>query len=239
MISSTVTKRFVLATIVFVALAGCTFPHMLATSTTPVEGKAYQETGKTWGKACIKSILFVPFSFDASLQTALKNAREKVNADALINVVVDSEQLWALFYNHVCTTVHGTGIRFTGQKAPFLEPGPATPEVPKQPAGVSASEREEVSPTVVAAKAATESVVKTKKAPPTKKTPVVAKKKQPVKAEKKTSRKAKVAKAGKRAKARREAEKKRLAERKAAEREKKEKAEKERQTRSRWRRRGP
>ncbi|HUU01562.1 MAG TPA: hypothetical protein VM425_08995 [Myxococcota bacterium] len=113
---------------------GCLTPLLVAPSTTPLGNRPYQETGKTVGESCTQSIFFIPFSTDASLKTALDDARLKVNADALVDVVVDVDSLYTLFYNRTCTVVHATGIRFSGQQAPFLRPGPAVPVVPVVPA---------------------------------------------------------------------------------------------------------
>jgi hypothetical protein len=119
---------------ILLAATGCVGPLLVTPSTTPIENRPYQETGKTTGESCIQSILFIPFSTDASLTTALEDARLKVNADALIDVVVDVTSLYTFFYNKSCTVVHATGIRFSGQQAPFLQPGPAVPAVPGLPA---------------------------------------------------------------------------------------------------------
>ncbi len=138
-----------------VAATGCLAPLLVAPSTTPVANRPYQETGKTTSESCMQSIFFIPFSTDASLKTALDDARLKVNADALIDVVVDVESLYTLFYNCTCTVVHATGIRFTGQQAPFLQPGPAVPVMPVVPAEPPATPRVKKSaPTAAATTAA-------------------------------------------------------------------------------------
>ncbi|MBW1873630.1 MAG: hypothetical protein JRJ19_16300, partial [Deltaproteobacteria bacterium] len=118
------------AIIILVTATGCLTPLLMSPATTPIDGRAYQVTGQAQGESCIESIMFIPFSTDASLLAAMQDAKQKVNAEALINVVVDQKSLYTFFYNRVCTVVHATGIRFTGQKAPFIEPGPVVPLVP-------------------------------------------------------------------------------------------------------------
>jgi hypothetical protein len=128
---SSVKKVFCLvAIIVLVTATGCLTPVLMSPASTPIEGRAYQVTGQAQGESCIQSIMFIPFSTDASLLAAMQDAKQRVNAEALINVVVDQKSLYTFFYNRVCTVVHATGIRFTGQKAPFIQPGPVVPPLP-------------------------------------------------------------------------------------------------------------
>jgi hypothetical protein len=105
----------------------------VAPSSTPVGTKNYQVTGEAKAKSCVRSILFFPIALDGSLKTTLDRAKENAQADALIDIVVDQEVLFTFLYNHFCTEVHAKGIKFEGQKKPFLEPGPAVPAVPKVP----------------------------------------------------------------------------------------------------------
>ncbi len=111
----------------------CTTPLLVAHSTRPLDGQAYEVIGPTQAEACIQSVLGIPFATDASLHTTLAKAREAVKADALIEVTVDRTSLVTGFYNQNCTVVHALGIRLTGGRAPFLKPGPAVPPVPPTP----------------------------------------------------------------------------------------------------------
>lgn len=120
--------------------AACTTPLLVAHSTRPLAGQAYEVIGPTQAEACIQSILGIPIATDASLHTTLAQAREAIKADALIEVTVDRTSLVTGFYNQNCTVVHALGIRLTGGQAPFLEPGPAVPAVPPAPAAPPAVE---------------------------------------------------------------------------------------------------
>ena len=117
--------------VLFVSLiAGCTTPLLMAPSSSPVNGRAFEILGPTEGESCYENILGIPLSRDASLHTAVKEAKLRVNAEALVDVVVDTWSLYTFFFNKQCTIVHANGIRFTGQKTPYLEPEPAVPPVP-------------------------------------------------------------------------------------------------------------
>jgi hypothetical protein len=124
--------RFNLVIMVLFAclMAGCTTPLLMVPSSSPVDGRAFEVLGPTEGESCYENILGIPLSRDASLHTAVKEAKLKVNAEALVDVVVDTWSLYTFFFNKQCTIVHANGIRFTGQKTPYLEPEPAVPPVP-------------------------------------------------------------------------------------------------------------
>lgn len=134
--------RLPVALVALVVSAGCLSPVLMTSSSTPLAGRDYKEVGATTGESCMDSILGIPLSTDASLRTALARARAGVEADALIDVVVDRRTLFTLFYNRSCTVVHATGIRFTGAASPYLEPGPAVPQVPGAPAALSRPQEE-------------------------------------------------------------------------------------------------
>jgi hypothetical protein len=131
-----------------ILLTGCMSPILMAPASTPLEGRAYVTTGKTTGEACMFSILGIPFATDASLASALKNAREMASADALIDIVVDSRYVYTFFYNRNCTIVQATGIKFTSGQAPYLPPAPAVPAIPPTPGVKETPEpvKEEVEP---------------------------------------------------------------------------------------------
>jgi len=114
-------------------VAGCTTPLLMVPSSSPQNGRAFKVLGPTEGESCYANILGIPLSRDASLHTAVKEAKLKVNAEALVDVVVDSWSLYTFFFNKKCTIVHANGIRFTGQPAPYLEPTPAVSPVPPAP----------------------------------------------------------------------------------------------------------
>jgi len=122
--------KLVLMVLLVSLAAGCTTPLLMAPSSSPVSGRAFEVLGPTEGESCYENILGIPLSRDASLDTAIKEAKLRVNAEALVDVVVDTWSLYTFFFNRQCTIVHANGIRFTGQKTPYLEPEPAVPPVP-------------------------------------------------------------------------------------------------------------
>jgi Skp family chaperone for outer membrane proteins len=143
---------------IVIMVAGCTTPLLMVPSSTPLDGRTFEVAGSTEGESCYANILGIPLSRDASLHAAVREARLKVNAEALIDVVVDSWSLYTFFFNKRCTVVHANGIRFTGQAAPYLEPAPraipktepaappkeeaAVAKVPAQPVEKKKSQRE-------------------------------------------------------------------------------------------------
>jgi hypothetical protein len=136
-----VNKRGVhlLAALATLALAsGCLTPLMMSNSNIPIAGRAYQVLGPTEAESCIQSILGIPISTDASLHTTLAVARDRLKADALIDLTVDRYTLTTGFYNKSCAIVHALAIRFVDAQAPFLEPEPAVPPVPAPAAAARA-----------------------------------------------------------------------------------------------------
>ena len=125
--------KLVLVFLVISMVAGCTTPLLMVPSSSPSNGRAFEVLGPTEGESCYANILGIPLSRDASLHTAVKEAKLKLNAEALVDVVVDSWSLYTFFFNKQCTIVHARGIRFTGQPAPYLEPKSAVPPVPPAP----------------------------------------------------------------------------------------------------------
>jgi flagellar biosynthesis GTPase FlhF len=119
----------------------CITPLMMESATVPLGGRAYKVLGETEAERCLVSILGIPIERDASLHSTLAAARDAIGADALVAVTVDRRQLTTGFYNESCTLVRAKGIRFTDDRAPFLQPGPAVPPVPpKSPPSQPAAE---------------------------------------------------------------------------------------------------
>lgn len=95
-------------------LTGCaTTPGGIADSNTPLHSKPYTVIGETEGSDNWYAILgFIPVTPGNSLREAVKEAKGKVGADALIDITVDSyTQFWIVFVRRV-TEVHAKGIRF-------------------------------------------------------------------------------------------------------------------------------
>ncbi len=111
-------------------LAGCaTSPGGIADSNTPLHAKPYTIIGETEGNDCWYAILgIIPVTPGNSLREAVKEAKGRVGADALIDITVDSyTQFWILFVRRV-TEVHAKGIRFKDRWEGDKEITHASPE---------------------------------------------------------------------------------------------------------------
>ncbi len=145
-----------LAGLPLILATACITPLMMESATVPLGGRAYQVLGETEAEKCLVSILGIPIARDASLHSTLAAARDEIGADALIAVTVDRRQLTTGFYNETCTLVRAKGIRFTGERAPFLQPGPAVPPLPPKspPSPPAAEPAEPAEPAAAAAEPA-------------------------------------------------------------------------------------
>ncbi len=97
-----------------ILLVGCAHnPGGIAPSTTPINGRSYTEVGPTRATDSYVLLLgLLPIKGSNATAVAVEAAKEKVNADALIEVKVDSySQFWILFTRNAIE-VRGTGIRF-------------------------------------------------------------------------------------------------------------------------------
>jgi len=97
--------------------AGCaSYPGGLSDSTTPLHAKPYTVIGDTEGVDAHYAILgLIPVTPGNKLSEAVKKAKGKVGADALIDITVDGYmQFWILFTRTV-TKVEAKGIRFKDQ----------------------------------------------------------------------------------------------------------------------------
>ena len=100
---------------VLMMTAGCImgFGGGVAPSTTPLEGREYMTLGPV--SATDSSVMFLSFiamSDFNSVDDAVKDALRKNNADALINVTVDTYSMSYLLFSRTYTRVNGTAIRF-------------------------------------------------------------------------------------------------------------------------------
>lgn len=145
-----------LAGLPLILATACITPLMMESATVPLGGRAYQVLGETEAEKCLVTILGIPIARDASLHSTLAAARDEIGADALIAVTVDRRQLTTGFYNETCTLVRAKGIRFTGERAPFLQPGPAVPPLPPKspPSPPAAEPAEPAEPAAAAAEPA-------------------------------------------------------------------------------------
>ena len=79
-------------------------------------GRAFQELGAAEGEACKKYVLgMIPWG-SASLSNALDQALSDKQADALLNVTVESSLYFSpppyILFTEACNSVKGTAIKF-------------------------------------------------------------------------------------------------------------------------------
>jgi hypothetical protein len=89
----------------------------VAPSTTPLEGKEYIILDQVVSTdSCVMFLGFIPVSDLNSVHDAVKDALRKHNADALINVTVDTYTAYFILFSRTYTRVCGTAIRFVPSK---------------------------------------------------------------------------------------------------------------------------
>ena len=96
-------------------IAGCVhYPGGIAPSTTPIEGRSYIVLGDVEGTDSYVLLLgFIPIFGSNSTKEAIKDALESENADALIEVTVESNVQWWILFIRQVIRVEGKAIRFT------------------------------------------------------------------------------------------------------------------------------
>ena len=106
--------RFATLVVAIATLTGCAhMPGGISSSTTPINNRAYEELGKVSGTSS-KVMLFglLPISGSNNTQDAVDSAKEKLGADALIDVTVEAYSQWWILWSNNTTKVTGKGIRF-------------------------------------------------------------------------------------------------------------------------------
>ena len=95
-------------------VAGCAHsPGGIAPSSTPLEGKKYENLGKATGSDSLYYLLgIIPISNSNTTPEALANAIRSRNGDAMINITVESYAQWWVVVTRVVTTVQGDVIKF-------------------------------------------------------------------------------------------------------------------------------
>ena len=96
------------------SMAGCaSYPGGISDSNTPLHAKPYTVVGDTEGVDAHYAILgLIPVTPGNTVSDAVKDAKGKVGADALIDITIDGYmQFWILFTRTV-TKVEAKGIRF-------------------------------------------------------------------------------------------------------------------------------
>jgi hypothetical protein len=97
-----------------IALTSCAHvPGGIAESTEPLNNRTYEELGKTEASDSRVSLFgIIPISNSNSIQKAVDLAKEKIGADALIKVTVESYSQWWLLFTNDAIVVRGVGIKF-------------------------------------------------------------------------------------------------------------------------------
>lgn len=106
--------RILFPLVVLSLLSGCiNSPGGIAPSNVPMDGRTYSVIGETSSTDSSIWILgFIPVTGSNKIRDALGAAMRKKDADALIDITVESyTQFWILFVRHV-TSVHGMAVRF-------------------------------------------------------------------------------------------------------------------------------
>jgi hypothetical protein len=104
--------------IVLIFSAGCMgLGGGVAASTTPLEGREYIILDNVVSTdSCVMFLGFIPVSDLNSVHDAVKDGLRKNNADALINVTVDTYTAYFILFSRTYTRVTGTAIRFVPGK---------------------------------------------------------------------------------------------------------------------------
>ena len=105
---------FVVLSVLLATFVGCACkPGGIAASNIPIEGRKFRVIGDTSATDnCVRLFGCIPLSGANVLRTALDRAIRKRQADALINITVDSyHQNWIIF-TRTATSVHGQAIKF-------------------------------------------------------------------------------------------------------------------------------
>jgi hypothetical protein len=107
-------SKITLVGLASVFLTGCAhLPGGLAPSTTPIEGRAYDVLGDVKGTDSRTLLLgILPISGANTIQGAVDNAKEKMGADALIEVSAEAYSSWWLLWSNNNTIVRGKAIMF-------------------------------------------------------------------------------------------------------------------------------
>lgn len=95
-------------------LNGCAhYPGGISDATEPLWNKTYEEIGKTEATDTKFSLFgVIPLSSSNTVQRAVDAAKEKIGADALIKVTVESYSQWWLLFSNDSIVVRGVGVKF-------------------------------------------------------------------------------------------------------------------------------
>ena len=110
------TKIIILFSLILLTASGCmSYPGGVATSTIPVTARdSYTIVRRNaTGTDTFVSIIGIPISPFPSTWNALQDAKKQYNADALINVTVETE------YNFICILLWFQEIKVTGDAITF------------------------------------------------------------------------------------------------------------------------
>ncbi len=107
-------RMFAVFAVATAFLAGCAhMPGGITDSTTPLNGRPYVELGKVVGEdSKILLLGLIPISGSNNTQDAIDDAKQKTNADALIDVTVEAYGRYWILWSSLTTKVSGKGIKF-------------------------------------------------------------------------------------------------------------------------------
>lgn len=97
-----------------IGLAGCatTTDRLRLISTKSTTGTPIQNGKKAQGESCRKSILFIPYEREGTLEDATDKALENSEgANALIDTKVRKKVLFTVLYNYRCIEIEGTPVK--------------------------------------------------------------------------------------------------------------------------------
>ena len=100
-----------------VLFTGCaSYPGGISDSNTPLHAKPYTVIGETEGIDAHYAILgIIPVTPGNKLSVAVKEAKARIGADALIDITVDGYWQWWVLFTRTVTKVEAKGIRFKDQ----------------------------------------------------------------------------------------------------------------------------
>ncbi len=103
-----------LAAILIVVMSGCaSWPGGVASSTTPIDGRAYDNLGRVT-QTSSRYYLFgwIPITTGNWTRDAIDKAVRQRGGDAMVDVTVDGMWQWWIIVTRMATRVEGNVIRF-------------------------------------------------------------------------------------------------------------------------------
>ena len=115
-VSKRITQMLSLIVLILFCVSCMHIPGGVAASNVPIDGRTYQVVGETKGRdSQIRLLGIFPISGANLTRTAMRDAINNKNADALINVSVDFYMTWWVLWGSSITVVNGSAIKFTNK----------------------------------------------------------------------------------------------------------------------------